>query len=92
VHSLDVKLKTHVQGKQVYVGLHHLVQILYCNQTLCVCTCSQDPKLAIKQALEMFTPSFFWSFGTQNFMVCNLFSMSLFPRLRCCELWLLFLL
>jgi hypothetical protein len=37
VHSLDVNLKTHVQGKQVYVGLHHLVQILYCNQTLCVC-------------------------------------------------------
>ncbi len=26
-----------VQGKQVYVGLHHLVQILYYNQTLCVC-------------------------------------------------------
>jgi hypothetical protein len=25
--------------KQVYVGLHHLVQILYCNQTLCVCVC-----------------------------------------------------
>jgi hypothetical protein len=25
VHSLDVNLKTHVQGKQVYVGLHHMV-------------------------------------------------------------------
>jgi len=31
VQSQDANLKTHVQGKQVYVGLHHLVQILYCN-------------------------------------------------------------
>jgi formate/nitrite transporter FocA (FNT family) len=37
VHSLDANLKTHVKGKQMYVGLHHLVQIVYCNQTLCVC-------------------------------------------------------
>ncbi len=61
VHSLDVNLKTHAQEKQMYVGLHHLVQILYCNQTLCVCvcvgTCSQDLKLATKQALELFVPS-----------------------------------
>jgi hypothetical protein len=33
----DAHLQTHVQGKQVYVGLHHMVQILYCNQNLCVC-------------------------------------------------------
>jgi hypothetical protein len=39
VHTLDVNLKAHLQGKQVYVGLHHLVQILYWNQTLCVCVC-----------------------------------------------------
>jgi hypothetical protein len=25
VHSLDANFKTHVQGKQMYVGLHHLV-------------------------------------------------------------------
>jgi hypothetical protein len=25
VHSLDANLKTHVQGKLVYVGLHHLM-------------------------------------------------------------------
>jgi len=37
MQNLDANLKTHVQGKQVYVGLHHLVQILYYNQTLCVC-------------------------------------------------------
>jgi hypothetical protein len=44
VHSPDANLKTHVQGKQVYVGLHHLVQILYYNQTLCVCVCVRAPK------------------------------------------------
>jgi hypothetical protein len=37
VHNPNVNLNTHVQGKQMYVGLHHLVQILYCNQTLWVC-------------------------------------------------------
>jgi hypothetical protein len=37
VHSPDANFKIHVQGKQVYMGLHHLVQILYYNQTLCVC-------------------------------------------------------
>ncbi len=60
MHNLDVKLKTHVQGKQVYVGLHHLVQILYYDQTLCVCVCacSQNLKLVIKQALELLAPSF----------------------------------
>jgi hypothetical protein len=57
VHSPNANLKTHVQRKQLYVGLHHLVQILYYNQTLCVCACSQDLKLAIKQALELFLPS-----------------------------------
>jgi hypothetical protein len=46
----------------MYVGLDHLVQILYCNQTfvcvcVCLCMCSQDLKLAVKQALEMLTPS-----------------------------------
>jgi hypothetical protein len=58
-HNPYANLKTHVQGKQVYVGLHHLVQILYCKQTLCVCVCvcSQDLKLAIKQALELPTLS-----------------------------------
>jgi hypothetical protein len=40
MHNLDANLQTHVQGKQVYVGLHHLVQIMYCNQTLCVCVCA----------------------------------------------------
>jgi hypothetical protein len=39
VHNPNANLKTHVQGKQIYVGLHHLVQFLYCNQTLCVCVC-----------------------------------------------------
>jgi hypothetical protein len=39
VHNPDANFKTHVQGKQVYVGLHHLVQILYYKQTLCVCVC-----------------------------------------------------
>jgi hypothetical protein len=28
VHSLNANLKTHVQINQMYVGLHHLVQIL----------------------------------------------------------------
>jgi hypothetical protein len=47
----------------MYVGLHHLVQILYYNQTLCVCACvrvracSQDLNLAVKQALELLVPS-----------------------------------
>ncbi len=83
--------KTHVQKKQMYVGLHHLVLILYYNQTLCACmrACSQDLKLAVKQALELFTPSSFQSFGIQNFRACSLFSMSLLPRLCCCQLCLL---
>ncbi len=66
-------IKTHVQGKQVYVGLHHLVQILYCNQTLCVCTCSQDLKLAVKQALELLAPSSLRSSAAQNFTACSLY-------------------
>jgi hypothetical protein len=37
MHSLDASLQTRVQKRQVYVGLHHLVQMLHCNQTLCVC-------------------------------------------------------
>jgi len=49
VHSPDANLKTHEQGKQVYVGLHHLVQILYYNQTLCVCVCMlPSPKAGSK--------------------------------------------
>jgi hypothetical protein len=40
VHSPDANLKTCAQGKQVYVGLHHLVQILYYNQLVCVCVCA----------------------------------------------------
>jgi hypothetical protein len=44
IHNPDANLKTHVQGKQMYVGLHHLVQILYYNQTLCVCVCVSVPK------------------------------------------------
>jgi hypothetical protein len=39
MHKPNANLKTHVQGKQMYVGFHQLVQILYCNQTLCVCVC-----------------------------------------------------
>jgi hypothetical protein len=71
-----------------YVGLHHMVQILYYNQTLCVracvCTCSQDLKLVVKQASELLMPSSLQSFKTQNFTTCSLFLMSLLPRLRCC--------
>jgi len=70
----------------MYVGLYHLVQILYYNQSLCVCvcvcTCSQDLKLFVKQALELLAPSSIGNFGTQNFITCSLFPMSLFPRLH----------
>jgi len=59
MHNPYANVKTHVQGKQVYVGLHHLVHILYCNQTLCVCVCSQDLKLVVKQTLELLAPSSF---------------------------------
>jgi len=50
----------------MYVGLHHLVYILYYNQLVCVCVCvrSQDLKLVVKQTLELFTPSSLQSFGT----------------------------
>jgi hypothetical protein len=70
----------------MYVGLHHLVQILYCNQSLCVCVCacSQDLKVAIKQALELFAPSSFRSSRTQNFTACNLFLESFLFCLRYC--------
>jgi len=55
MHNPDANLETCVQGKQVYAGLHHLVQILYYNHLVCVCVCacSQDLKLAVKQALEL---------------------------------------
>ncbi len=47
MHNPNANLKTHVQRKQMYVGLHHLVQILYCNQTLCVCVLAR-PKTGSK--------------------------------------------
>jgi hypothetical protein len=28
----------------MYVGLHHLMQIFYYNQTLCMCVCVHAPK------------------------------------------------
>jgi hypothetical protein len=77
VHSPYVNLQTRVQGKQMYVGLHCLVQTLYCNHLVCVCACSQDLKLAVKQALELFTPSSLRSSRTHNFTTCSLFSVSL---------------
>jgi hypothetical protein len=51
---------------------------------VCVCVCSQDLKLVVKQALELLTPSSFRSFEIQNFIACNLFSVSIFPCLCCC--------
>ncbi len=89
MHNPYANVKTHVQGKQVYVGLHHLVHILYCNQTLCVCVCSQDLKLVVKQTLELLAPSSFRNSETQNFIAYSLFLVSLFPRLPCWQLWLL---
>ncbi len=75
----------------MYVGLHHLMQILYCNETLCVCVCmcSQDLKLVVKQALELLAPSSLQGSKTQNFIACSLFLMSLFAYAftsygRCC--------
>ncbi len=59
---------------------------------VCVCASSQDLQLAVKQALELFVPSSLQSSRIQNFIVYSLFSMSLFFRLCCCQLWLLFLL
>ncbi len=50
----------------------------------CVCVCSQDLKVRVKQALELLTPSSFWNFGIQNFIACSLFSVSLLPQLRWC--------
>ncbi len=44
---------------------------------VCVCACSQDLKLAIKQALELFVPSSLRNSETQNFITCSLFSVSL---------------
>jgi len=46
---------------------------------MCVCVraCSQDLKLAVKQALELLTPSSFQSSETQNFIACNLFCRNL---------------
>jgi len=88
--QLDVNFKTHIQGKQMYVGLHHLVHILYYKQTFyvcvctCVCTCSQNLKLVVKQALELLAPSSPWSSGTQNFIACSLFLVFFLPHLCCC--------
>ncbi len=56
---------------------------------VCVCACSQDLKLVVKQALELFAPSSFQNSRTQKFTACSLFLMSLLPHLRCCQLWLL---
>jgi len=65
MHSPNANLKTHVQGKQVYVGLHHLVQILYYNQTLCVCACVlPKPKADSKTnfgAARFFLPPKLWN-------------------------------
>jgi hypothetical protein len=63
MHSLDANLKTHVQGKQVYVGSHHMVEILYCNQTSCVCVCVLPrPKVSSKTSFgvvhSFFLPKF----------------------------------
>jgi len=60
VQKPDVNLKTHVWGKQVYVGC-----ITWCRSCIaikpcvcvCVCACSQYLKLVVKQALELLTPS-----------------------------------
>jgi len=51
---------------------------------VCVCACSQDLKLAIKQALELLALSSFQSLKIQNFTVCSLFLVSLLPYLRYC--------
>jgi hypothetical protein len=42
VHNPNANFKTHVQGNEVYLGLHHVVQILNYNQTLCVCVCASS--------------------------------------------------
>jgi hypothetical protein len=67
----------------VYVGLHHLVQILYYNQTLCVYVLPRL-KLLVKQALELLAPFSLQSFETQNFIAYSLFPVALLRRLRCC--------
>jgi hypothetical protein len=63
MHSPNANFKTHIQGKQVYVGLHHMVQILYYNQTLCVCVYVLPiPKASSKTSFETvhsFLPSKF---------------------------------
>jgi hypothetical protein len=51
---------------------------------VCVCTCSQDLKLAVKQALELLAPSSFRRSRTHNFTACSLFLVSLLPHLCCC--------
>jgi hypothetical protein len=48
---------------------------------VCVCMCSQDLKLAVKQALELLAPSSFRSSGTPNFTAWSLISVSIFPHL-----------
>jgi hypothetical protein len=43
---------------------------------VCLCACSQRPKLAVKQALELLALSSLQSSGTQNFTACSLFLVS----------------
>jgi hypothetical protein len=84
MHNPDVNLKTHVQGNQVCGVASHGTNLVLQSNLVCVCMCSQDLKWAVKQALELFTPSFLWSFRFQNFTTYNLFLVSLFLHLHCC--------
>ncbi len=51
---------------------------------VCVHACSQDLKLAVKQALELHAPSSLRSSEIQNFTTCSLFSLSLLLCWCCC--------
>jgi hypothetical protein len=70
MHSPNANLKTLVQRKQIYVGLHHLVQILYYNQTLCVCVCVLPrPKVGNKTSFRVacsFLPPKLWNLELHN--------------------------
>jgi hypothetical protein len=69
----------------MYVGLHHLVQILLQSNLVCVCVCVLPrPKAGSKTNFEVAHSSSLQNFGTQNFIACSLFSVSRLPRLRCC--------
>ncbi len=65
------------------------VDLVLQSPCVCVCACSQDLKLAIKQTLELLTPSSLRSSRTWNFIACSLFLVPLFPCLRYYQLWLL---